>query len=70
MKNTPCFVAKKYIFILKHTKYGQSFFCGTHLWGGFEIQHTQTPEGKPYQIMHRPYYLGTQLYAYLEYFIK
>jgi uncharacterized protein len=38
--------------------------------GGFEIQYTQTPEGKPYQIMHLPYYLGTQIYAYLEYFIK
>lgn len=38
--------------------------------GKFEIQNTQTPEGKPYQLMHLPYYLGTQLYAYLNYFIK
>lgn len=38
--------------------------------GEFEIQHTKTPEGKEYQIMHLPYYLGTQLYEYLDYFIK
>lgn len=38
--------------------------------GEFEIQKTKTPEGKDYMIMHLPYYLGTKLYEYLDYFIK
>lgn len=37
--------------------------------GEFKIQQTKTPEGKEYQLMNLPYYLGTQLYKYLEYFI-
>lgn len=38
--------------------------------GKFEIQQTKTPEGKEYKLMHLPYYLGTQLYEYLDYFIE
>lgn len=37
--------------------------------GEFEIQHTATPQGKPYILMHLPYYLGTKLYDYLAYLI-
>lgn len=38
--------------------------------GEFAIQDTKTPEGKAYKLMYLPYYLGTQLYKYLEYFIE
>lgn len=38
--------------------------------GKFEIQDTKTPEGKPYRLMHLPYYLGTQLYEYLDYLVE
>lgn len=38
--------------------------------GKFEIQKTQTPNGKDYLLMHLPYYLGAKLYEYLEYFIE
>lgn len=37
--------------------------------GKFEIQKTRTPEGKVYYLMNLPYYLGTQIYKYLDYFI-
>lgn len=36
--------------------------------GHFNIEHTTTPQGKPYSLMNLPYYLGTQLPQYLEYF--
>lgn len=38
--------------------------------GEFNIQQTKTPEGKSYFLMHLPYYLGTKIYDYLEYFIE
>lgn len=37
--------------------------------GEFEIQQTKTPEGKDYFLMHLPYYLGTKIYDYLDYFV-
>jgi predicted AAA+ superfamily ATPase len=36
--------------------------------GHFNIEHTTTPQGKAYSLMNLPYYLGTQLPQYLEYF--
>ncbi|MFT4203824.1 MAG: AAA family ATPase [Chitinophagaceae bacterium] len=38
--------------------------------GELEIQHTKTPQGKPYILMHLPYYLGTKLYEYLGYLVE
>ncbi|MCO5233421.1 MAG: AAA family ATPase [Chitinophagales bacterium] len=38
--------------------------------GKFKIQKTKTPEGKVYYLMHLPYYLGTHIYQYLEYFLE
>ncbi|MCO5230605.1 MAG: AAA family ATPase [Chitinophagales bacterium] len=38
--------------------------------GKFEIQKTKTPEGKDYYLMHLPYYLGTQIYQYLDFFLE
>jgi len=38
--------------------------------GEFEIQKTITPNGIPYLLMNLPYYLGTLIPEYLEYFIK
>lgn len=38
--------------------------------GKFEIQKTKTPEGKVYTLMHLPYYLGTEIYVYLEYLLN
>jgi len=38
--------------------------------GEFEIQKTTTPNGIPYLLMNLPYYLGTLIHEYLEYFIK
>ncbi len=36
--------------------------------GHFNIEHTFTPQGKAYSLMNLPYYLGTQLHLYLDYF--
>ncbi len=38
--------------------------------GHFSIEHTRTPLGKAYTLMNLPYYLGTQLPMYLEYFFQ
>ena len=38
--------------------------------GEFEVQTAKTPNGVPYLLMNLPYYLGTLLPAYLNYFIK
>ena len=38
--------------------------------GEFIIQEQKTPEGKPYLLMNLPYYLGTRLWEYLEYFLE
>lgn len=38
--------------------------------GQFKIEHTSTPQGKAYSLMNLPYYLGTQLPEYLEYFYQ
>jgi predicted AAA+ superfamily ATPase len=38
--------------------------------GKFEVQTTKTPNGVPYLLMNLPYYLGTLLPKYLDYFIK
>lgn len=38
--------------------------------GEFEVQTAKTPNGVPYLLMNLPYYLGTLLPEYLDYFIK
>lgn len=38
--------------------------------GELKIEDTLTPAGKPYRLLNLPYYLGTQLIAYLDWFIK
>ena len=38
--------------------------------GEFEVQTTKTPNGVPYLLMNLPYYLGTLLPEYLDYFTK
>lgn len=38
--------------------------------GKFSIEETITPEGKPYILMNLPYYLGTYLRQYIQYFIS
>jgi len=38
--------------------------------GEFEVITTKTPNGVPYLLMNLPYYLGTMLPEYLNYFIK
>lgn len=38
--------------------------------GNFKVEETQTPSGTPYLLMNIPYYLGTQLYEYIEWFIQ
>ena len=38
--------------------------------GGFSVQETKTPNGTPYLLMNLPYYLGTQIPEYINYFIK
>lgn len=38
--------------------------------GEFNIQKTTTPNKKEFMLMNLPYYLGTKLYDYLDYFIK
>lgn len=43
---------------------------GVRIYGGeFSIQDQKTPEGKDYKLMNLPYYLGTKIPEYLEYFI-
>lgn len=37
--------------------------------GKFEVIKTETPEGKPYILMNMPYYLGTMIPKYIEYFV-
>jgi len=38
--------------------------------GEFRIEETVTPKGKPYLLMNMPYYLGTKIPQYIEYFIN
>jgi len=38
--------------------------------GEFKVQKSRTPAGKPYILMNLPYYLGTMIPEYLEYFIS
>jgi predicted AAA+ superfamily ATPase len=38
--------------------------------GEFRIEETQTPSGKPYQLMNLPYYLGTMINEYVGWFVK
>lgn len=38
--------------------------------GKFEIENTKTISGKPFYLINLPYYLGTQLKFYLEYFFQ
>ncbi len=38
--------------------------------GKFEVVRTKTPGGKPYLLMNMPYYLGTKIPEYIEYFIE
>jgi predicted AAA+ superfamily ATPase len=37
--------------------------------GEFKVIKTQTPAGVPYLLMNMPYYLGTQIPAYIEWFV-
>jgi predicted AAA+ superfamily ATPase len=36
--------------------------------GGFKVEETQTPQGKPYLLMNLPYYLGTKIGEYVKWF--
>lgn len=38
--------------------------------GEFHIEKIKTPDGTPFTIMHLPYYLGTKIPSYIEYFIE
>ena len=38
--------------------------------GEFSIEKTKTPGGTPYILMNLPYYLGTKIPEYIDYFIK
>lgn len=38
--------------------------------GNFNVENHITPSGKPYLLMNLPYYLGTKIPEYLEYFVK
>ncbi len=38
--------------------------------GEFKVEYTKTPAGTPYILMNLPYYLGTKIPQYLEYFIE
>jgi len=38
--------------------------------GDFNIQKTKTPNGIPYLLMNLPYYLGTKIPEYIEYFVE
>ncbi|WP_158861320.1 ATP-binding protein [Lunatibacter salilacus] len=41
------------------------------IYGGiFQVEKTQTPQGKPYLLMNLPYYLGTKIRENIEWFIK
>ena len=37
--------------------------------GAFSIEETKTPGGQPYLLMNMPYYLGTKIPEYLQYFV-
>jgi predicted AAA+ superfamily ATPase len=38
--------------------------------GEFNIEQTETPEGKPYLLMNMPYYLGAKIPEYVAYFVS
>ncbi len=38
--------------------------------GEFKIENAKTPGGKPYLLMNMPYYLGTKIPEYIDFFIK
>lgn len=38
--------------------------------GEFNIENAKTPGGKPYLLMNMPYYLGTKIPEYIDFFIK
>lgn len=38
--------------------------------GEFRIEHHKTPEGTPYILMNLPYFVGTKLHAYIDYFVN
>lgn len=38
--------------------------------GEFSIEQAKTPNGTPYLLMNMPYYLGTKVHDYLDYFVK
>jgi len=38
--------------------------------GEFNVVETKTPQGTPYLLMNLPYYLGTQIYKYIEFLIE
>ena len=38
--------------------------------GEFKIQNSTTADGTPFILMNLPYYLGTQLPRYIEYFVN
>jgi len=38
--------------------------------GKFNVEQTKTPNGTPYLLMNLPYYLGTKIYEYIDYFVK
>jgi uncharacterized protein len=38
--------------------------------GAFGIEKTKTPGGTPYLLMNLPYYLGTKIYEYIDYFVS
>ena len=38
--------------------------------GEFKVSKTKTPGGKPWLLMNLPYYLGTKIHGYLEYFLS
>ena len=38
--------------------------------GSFDIVRTKTPAGTPYLLMNLPYYLGTKIHEYVEYFVS
>ncbi len=38
--------------------------------GEFNVQTTKTREGTPFLLMNLPYYLGTKIYEYVEYFVS
>jgi hypothetical protein len=38
--------------------------------GELKIEETTTPAGKPYTLLNLPYYLGTKIKDYLDWFVK